>query len=972
MSSYLRSSIRTALIAAAVAGSGVAAAAEPQQTTFIEEIEVVVTTGSYIEGAAEDAALPIDVLRSEDLAKQGSPNMVDLIRSIPAMQGTVGESNQFTAGGTSGTAGVNLRGLGAPRTLILLNGRRLSPSAASLIGYDANMLPVASIGRIEVLKDGAAATYGSDAVAGVVNFITKKLDGFEVEGSYNYIDGSDGDYTASMAFGHKGETSDMLISAGYRHRSELSALDRDFSVRPFAQNPQGGFSGFGNPGTFILPGGAGAAASFVDPGCDDLGQIQSATGCQFQFTQFDNIVEEEEQYNVYAEYNKLFGESLEWHVEAFYAAHDVPEENSSPSYAPTQNATLSAAGVPGGPTFSISANHPGLTAAYIAGLSAAQQAQLATLRAANGNIAVSGLQWRPFGIGGNPLTGGEGKEDSRFFDGFRFSTGLKGEFAETNWDVAVTYMENTRELRTPDIIVTRLASALRGLGGPNCTGTTPGANGCLYFNPFSTAVQRNAITGQVNPFFDPNQANSVQLADYLFEDSGSDDTAKTFVVDAVLTGQLPFGFSAGSIGWAAGAQFREETLERDPFGFSDISQFPCVTSLTNPAATCSVQSGVFSFQGPVTPLDLSRDVKAVFSELNIPVLENLSAQLAVRYEDYGDSVGATTNPKFSFRYSPFDFFALRGSVGTTFRGPLQTQLDPSSTAGLAFTPAATGYKTYDTFGNQNLKAEEAFTFNVGFIVKAGGFAGTLDYWSYDLEDALENESGTEIVAKFFGTAPGAANQCNNPAFAVLRQRFTFGGGDGSCSIANLTRVRTQTINGPDQKISGFDASLQYSFENVLKGDIVVGSDATYTLEYERDAAVVDGVEIQAAMDFIGTRGASGILAATLPELRGSAYFDYSTDWLAAQGVRITARYVKGVQDVRAGLGTATANGVNIDDFVTYDLVYRLSLPAQTTLTASVINFTDEDPPLVRLDLGYDPFIANPLGRYFKLLVNKRF
>ena len=98
MSSYLRSSIHTALLAAAVVGAGVASAAEPQQTTFIEEIEVIVVTGSYIEGAAEDAALPIDVLRAEDLAKQGSPSMVELIKTIPSVQGVVGESNQYTAG----------------------------------------------------------------------------------------------------------------------------------------------------------------------------------------------------------------------------------------------------------------------------------------------------------------------------------------------------------------------------------------------------------------------------------------------------------------------------------------------------------------------------------------------------------------------------------------------------------------------------------------------------------------------------------------------------------------------------------------------------------------------------------------------------------------------------------------------------------------------------------------------------------
>src|ERR1043165_538236 len=120
-------------------------------------LEVVLVTGSYIRGTAEDAALPVDVLTAEDLEKQGAPSMGDLFKAIPAMQGITGESNQFTAGQTTGTSNVNLRGLGPTRTLVLLNGKRLAPSAAAAIGVDTNLLPAAAVGRIEVLKDGAAA-----------------------------------------------------------------------------------------------------------------------------------------------------------------------------------------------------------------------------------------------------------------------------------------------------------------------------------------------------------------------------------------------------------------------------------------------------------------------------------------------------------------------------------------------------------------------------------------------------------------------------------------------------------------------------------------------------------------------------------------------------------------------------------------------------------------------------------------------
>jgi iron complex outermembrane receptor protein len=189
-------------------------------------------------------------------------------------------------------------------------------------------------------------------------------------------------------------------------------------------------------------------------------------------------------------------------------------------------------------------------------------------------------------------------------------------------------------------------------------------------------------------------------------------------------------------------------------------------------------------------------------------------------------------------------------------------------------------------------------------------------------------------------------------------------------VANLIKIQTNIINGPDQKLSGIDAGLSYLFDGLLMGgDLLVGADGTYTLEYEREASFINGIQIQAAGDFAGTRGASGLGAGSLPEIRGNVYADFS---LENQGVRLIARYVDGVTDIRQSLVAANPGGFEVGSFLTYDLVYRLSLPGETTITASAINFTDKDPPLALLDLSYDPFIANPYGRYFKLLLNKKF
>src|SRR5687768_13777929 len=157
-------------------------AAAQAQAAAPADIEEVVVTGSYIVGTREDAIQNVDVTTADDLVKQGSPTTVNLVKNLPAAQSSIGESNRFL-GTAAGAATVNLRGFGSSRTLVLFNGQRManSPAAVAIESVDINFIPNIAIGRIEILKDGAAATYGSDAVGGVVNFITRRdLDGFEV------------------------------------------------------------------------------------------------------------------------------------------------------------------------------------------------------------------------------------------------------------------------------------------------------------------------------------------------------------------------------------------------------------------------------------------------------------------------------------------------------------------------------------------------------------------------------------------------------------------------------------------------------------------------------------------------------------------------------------------------------------------------------------------------------------------------
>ncbi|MEO0754638.1 MAG: TonB-dependent receptor plug domain-containing protein, partial [Pseudomonadota bacterium] len=310
--------------------------------------EQVVVTGSFIAGTPEDAALPVDVFTAEDLKLEGRPNITELIRNLGVSTGVDGQTNQFGSNGLEGTSNINLRGLGPGRTLVLINGKRQTFSPTDVgeqaqLFVDTNMIPTAAIGRIEVLKDGAAALYGSDAIAGVANFITRTdLDGLELGGSFQSFEGSDGEYDFSAAYGFQGEGWNFLLSGGYQFRSEVPLLEKDWAISDITENPVGGFSSLSNPGRYVALGATGVIGALNrEAGCEQVGGIVNPANdqCFFQFTQFDNLVEEEERFQIFAELNREFSNGIEFHGEVLYGETSVPEWKTSPSYPPQELAT---------------------------------------------------------------------------------------------------------------------------------------------------------------------------------------------------------------------------------------------------------------------------------------------------------------------------------------------------------------------------------------------------------------------------------------------------------------------------------------------------------------------------------------------------------------------------------------------------------------------------------------------------------
>ncbi|MFK7914893.1 MAG: TonB-dependent receptor plug domain-containing protein, partial [Pseudomonadales bacterium] len=810
-----------------------------------EVIEEIVVTGSFIRGTPQDAALPVDVMSREDFEDQGFPSVTEMIRNLGVANGNLGETNQFNASGGQGNEGVatvNLRGLGSARSLVLINGRRHVATATT--GVDISAIPTVAIERLEVLKDGAAALYGSDAIAGVVNFITRDdFSGFELRGSGQFLDESDGEFDVGAIWGYSGDRLRTTLSAEWSSRSKLRIRDRDWAVRPQPENPQGGYSTIGNPGRlFPISAATGGFVPVADPGCAAVGGTVTGSTCLFQFTQFDNLIEDQDTYKVFGEVNYDISEDVEFHFEALYAKMDMPDWNTSPSYPPQSLF---------GPDRSVPLDHPGLLdlQANNPGIIPADTVAL---------FSVS----RMTGWGGFL---GEPEDGSRETDTYRISTGLSGQLfdQELGFDFNISWSRRDRRNEGPDMFVERMAQALNGLGGPGCdqlTGT-PGVGDCSYYTPFSNAVRGNAITGAPNPNANPALvAANEALFPWLVTDLGTETQYELLVFDLTFDGQTEIDLGGGNIGWAAGIQARNEQFERSPDAINNTAINPCPfrdpSSITNGylgAATtldCASPTGLFAFLSGTNPTSTDRTVYGGFVELAVPFSDTVDMQLAVRYEDYGGNVGDTIDPKVALRWQATDSLAFRGSVSSTFRGPPQEFLEDRTTS-LQFVGPVTAFKAVDTQGNADLDPEKAITTNFGVIFDTDRFYGSIDYWRFDFEDPFQVESFNGILGAFTanGCAAGGAG-VGSPICNQLGNSIVFQAGSEGV-LGAIERLEVNIINGTDITTSGIDWLAEYDFD-VADGLLTVGTQGTHTLEYDvDDFESIDGVFLTAGGDFAG-------------------------------------------------------------------------------------------------------------------------
>ncbi|WP_397420931.1 TonB-dependent receptor domain-containing protein [Phenylobacterium sp.] len=990
------------LAVALALGAASSASAQSAAANTPTDVEEVVVTGSFIAGSSEKAAQPVDVIGVTELAKQGAPSVVQLVKTLTAAQSSLGESNRYNGG--AGTASINLRGLGSSRTLVLMNGRRLADTTAAAFqggGQDLNFMPTAAIGRIEILKDGAAATYGSDAIAGVVNFMTRKdLNGFEFNGNYALIQDSSGDYDASLAYGHVFDRGNVLLTAGYRARGRLDAQDRDYAVRPFESVFYGGWSGSASPGTY---GTATGATLFRDNGCNELGSqilsggLKPVAGngagqplCRYQFSNFNDVVNKEQHYQLYGEVNFELSDDVKFHGEVAWNRNNVPNQRISPANLTTQFPTANTSGALVAPGFNnqtrffVPASNPGLIALRTncaAPLSAAQCAAMAA------GVTTSQTSWRLIGVEGHPTN----KDGADYQDiqqtQYRVSAGLSGKFNGgfldgLTWDTNLMFMENQGIVTTNDLLVNRIQRGFNGLGGPDCnfrTGT-PGVGNCKYINPFSNGIRTSAINGAANPYFVASVANDPKAVEWLYGKYTNVRTNQLFVADAVVSKETGIALGGGNVAFAAGLQYRFDRNIDDWEGLGDVSATPCVDSIDGQQGQCANPVGPFVFFGAQNDYDVDRKVAAAFAEIRLPILENLEVSAALRQEEFGGKVGSTTNPRISGRWQVMDWLAVRGSWGTTFRAPGQAALTPGSTKGVR--QISGSYRAVVTENNPNLQPETATTGNYGVLFNVGGFSASVDYWTFDFKKELITEDAGQLVAAINAT------NCAKPAFAA---RFVFIG--GVCSAPNLLQGTIKIVNGQNTKTSGFDLRAQYEFENFFGMDlydtrVTVGGEATLTEEYKRGATTLledTSVIIAPALNRAGLHDLSGEFY-SFPKTRASAFINVTGEnWnlryqlLYREGTTIAAPACVGdagagaTPDCRYNYTSGVYESVGkLKDFWQSDVTLQVNLPWETTATVSVQNLFDKDPPFAQSFYNYDVTNGNPLGRVLKVGVRKTF
>ncbi|KGM51110.1 TonB-dependent receptor [Lysobacter concretionis Ko07 = DSM 16239] len=949
--------------------------------TTLDSIQV---TGTRIRKAEIETQTPVQTLTREDIERTGLTSIGDILQELTGSGSAL--NTKFNSSGNfgfspngdgvgAGSAQVDLRNLGPKRVLVLVDGMRwVNEASASGVGAatDLNTIPLALIERIDVLEDGASSLYGSDAIGGVVNIITRRnFEGGQV--TLNYGQYGEGDGTqkgADIAWGFNTDRSNLFVGISHVDQEEILSKTRAQSRFPV---PGTGltFASSGTPnGRFIFfPGTASSACPLTDvddnpatapvPFCNITTPNGSSyapipaypgdfigfgTANRFNFSEYNMLLTPSERTGVFGQYRFYFNDKVHAYAKALYNRR---ESTNQAAPEPIFLGPDAGTGNPYADDITIPGSHP--------------------YNPFDIDLVSSGPGANLVLIGRRPVEGGarvyEQKVDTKYF-----AAGLEGSFGNEQtffWDINVATSENEAEQTNYGSY--NIRNIALALGDTDSSGATcAGTPGCVPLNIFGGP---GTITPEMLAWIQPVvRDRSEQSLD---------------LVTANLSGDL-FDLWAGPVSFAAGAEHRryEGSYTPDPINY-----------VTMPDGSVeSHYNGV-----PSLPTAGKYDVSEAYVELNVPLIregtfgKSLDLSLAGRYSDYS-TFGSQFTPKYGLRWQVADELLLRAtyaegfrapSIGELFgsasRGDLQIDdpclvgLDGSPPTGSAANCAALGVPpgsaqsnsqiSVTTGGNPDLDPETARSFSAGLVFSPAFASGAawsdrldfeLTFYRHSLEGAVQ-----AIDAQ---TQLDLCVETLNPLYCDGITRSSVGSINGfNNRLTNLGSIKTD----------GWDADVFWTLPETAAGRFKLSWQNTIVTRYE---AVGAAGQVQ-------PRGVGiEVTDSAIPEWTSTANLDWRRDnWNASWSVRHISELEEQCGDaVSFPVCSDPAKGTNTLDAITYhdlQLGYRIEWFKGLQLTAGANNVFDKDPPIcLSCSLnGYDASTYDiPGGRYFYLRADLRF
>lgn len=1006
-------SIHVALAQTPAPAAPPAAPAAADAEDEAKKLDAVVVVGSHIAGTPTTDALPVVVFDAAQIEATGAVSGDELLRSIPQMGDVLfdASNNPQTSNAARGDVNsVNLRSLGVGNTLVLLNGRRLVQHPTSqgtsdtgtvpVQSFNSNSLPVSGLERLEVLLDGAAAIYGADAVAGVVNTVLQTdFDGLSMSARYGTAEGTSMDEVDVSVFaGKTHDRGNVSLFFNYTDRSTLLASDQDYTstddLRSLFTDPD--FSGVSaldgrssnTPWARLSLGTRPVIRSNGVAVTNSSGQFRvqptSFTGCGVAFgpglclgsgSHNFNSTNREMRYDTRAgttvrpdvERLNLFltaHHDLSDGLQAFgeFGVYDARSEALQPPVVNLNQIWIPASNYwnPFGPvTFADGTANPnrlpGLTGVSAAGLPVLMT-NYRYVDAGFQRVRVDNQQLRALG-------------------------GLRGEWRGFDWESALVYSTAEAEDRSPNVNMTALQRQL-SLSTPNA------------YNPFNGGCVATPTSGDCSP------SSRAAIDAIVFEMVRRSKTTLA-MGDLRLSRSDLFTMPAGDAGAAFGFEARRETQEDDRDANLDgtITFVDSVTGATNLSNVAAVS--------PNPDTEGSRRVYSAYAEfalplvsdtMAIPLVHRLDMQLAGRFEDYSD-FGSVAKPKVAIAWDLIDGIRLRGSYSEGFRAPNLEQTNATEYARLAsgvdhirceadlrarritsFGACAqnTASASLRVAGNPDLEPEESTNTSIGLVLQPsflpenfGDVSFTIDRWRIEQEQIVGLLGAqTAITLDYLNRVQGGSNPLV-VRDAVTAEDIAFFAGTGITPMGRVIAINDRFINLLPQTASGLDFGMDWSLRRTRFGTFRVSLNATKMMEFSRDPG--DIVNALFAARAAGTINASTPLPDSTqlvgqngrPEWKASSVVTWN---MGPWRIGYSSQYMSSFE--QAQLLGLSGQPWEVEDRLYHNLYAQFRFPDDTELRVGVRDLTDEGPALA--DGGYRGALHNPWGRYFYVNINRAF